>query len=140
MKHFPDAAYHLLVLKKGEELMEILNAYAVENNLKGGWVNIIGGAASVTLGYYRHNTNEYKWQTFDEPLEIIGLQGNLAYIDGEPFWHIHGTFSRVDYSVIGGHVKDCVIGLTGEVSLTPHAKQLTRIFDDDTGLKLLSEQ
>lgn len=139
MKVFPDDTYHLLVLKKGEELMQSLNAYATKHNLKGGWVNIIGGAAKVTLGYYRHDTREYQWEIFDEPLEIIGLQGNLAYVDGKPFWHIHGTFSRLDYSVIGGHVKECVIGLTGEVALTPHAKQLTRLFDDETGLKLLTE-
>ena len=139
MKRFPDTTSHLLVLKKGEELIKTLDAFAIENNLDGGWVNIIGGARSVTLGYYNPETREYQWQTFNEPLEIIGLQGNLAYIDGKPFWHIHGTFSRADYSVIGGHIKDCLIGLTGEVSLTLHATKLTRIFDDETGLKLIDK-
>lgn len=139
MKHFPDSTSDLLVLKKGEELMTVLDQFATENNLDGGWVNIIGGASSVTLGYYDPDSREYKWQSFEESLEIIGLQGNLAYVDGRPFWHIHGTFSRPDYSVIGGHIKECMIGLTGEVFLTTHPTKLTRIFDDETGLKLLDE-
>lgn len=139
MKHFPDTSSHLLILKRGEELIKTLDTFAAKNNLNGGWVNVIGGASSVTLGYYNPETREYQWRTFDEPLEIIGLQGNLAYVDGEPFWHIHGTFSRADYSVIGGHVKECTIGLTGEVCLTPHATKLTRIFDDETGLKLIDK-
>lgn len=137
MKQFSDSKSSLLVLKKGEELMHTLTAYAAEHDLKGGWVNIIGGAASVTLGYYNPETKEYQWKEFEEPLEIIGLQGNLSYVDGVPFWHIHGTFSRDDYSVIGGHVKECLIGLTGEVFLTLHHTKLTRFFDQDIGLKLL---
>lgn len=129
----------LIVIKKGEELMEVLNAYATNNNLQGGWVTVIGGAARVTLGFYNSQNRDYTWQTFEEQLEITGLQGNLAYVDGKPLWHIHGTFSREDFSTIAGHVKECTIGLTGEVLLVPHSTTLTRVYDDETGLKLLTK-
>lgn len=137
MKIFPDTDKTLLVLEKGEELIASLNKYATDNNLTGGWVSIIGGAANVTLGYRDTTKKEYIWKLYDEPLEIVGLQGNLAYIDGQPSWHIHGTFSRPDYSVIGGHVKECLIGLTGEVVLHHHATKLQRKLDEDTGLNLI---
>lgn len=138
MKTYPTENTALIVIKKGEELMEVLNTYALENNLQGGWVTIIGGAARVTLGFFNSEKRDYTWGTFEEQLEITGLHGNLAYVDGKPFWHIHGTFSREDFSVIGGHVKECTIGLTGEVFLSRHDTQLTRVFDDETGLKLLT--
>lgn len=137
MKAFTQNNDTLLVLEKGEELISSLNTYAKENNLKGGWVNIIGGSSSLTIGFRDPELKEYLWQEYNEPLEIIGLQGNLAYIDGEPIWHIHGTFSRKDYSVIGGHIKECGIGLTAEIYLQPNQTQLKRAFDSDTGLNLI---
>lgn len=137
MKAFAQNNDILLVLEKGEELITSLNKYAKENNLKGGWVNIIGGSSNLTIGFRDPELKEYLWKEFNEPLEIIGLQGNLAYINHEPIWHIHGTFSRKDYSVIGGHVKECTIGLTAEIYLQPNQTQLKRELDPDTGLNLI---
>lgn len=139
MKAYSSGKDALIVLKKGETLMGVLNQYAKDYQLNGGWVNVIGGAGNVTLGYYDAIQKEYVWQEFNEFLEIIGLQGNLAWVDGEPFWHIHGTFSRKDFTTIAGHVKDCEISLTGEVYLRQHDRKLTRLYDDETGLKLLTE-
>lgn len=139
MKSFPVLAQTILVLQKGEELIESLSKYATDQNLKSAWVNVIGGASSVTLGFREPDLKEYFWKEFNEPLEIIGLQGNLAYVDGQPIWHIHGTFSKADYSVIGGHVKTCTIGLTGEVFLKQHDHEIIRKFDKETGLNLIKE-
>ena len=138
MKAFQDVDSSILVLKKDEDLIDRLNNYASETNLQSGWVNIIGSSSKLTLAFYDKDKREYQLQDFNEPLEIIGLQGNLAYIDDQPFWHIHGTFSRADYTVIGGHVKSCTIGLTGEVFIQNHAQKLRREFDDETGLNLLT--
>ena len=141
MKHFFQAPSetHLLVFAKGEELMAGLDEFAREQELAGAWVDIVGGAAGATLGFYDPTAREYRWQEFTEPLEITGLHGNLSWVDGRPAWHVHGTFSRADYSVLGGHVKKCLIGLTGEVLLTTRSDRLTRVYDEETGLKLLSE-
>lgn len=137
MKSFTQNNDTLIVLEKGEELIATLNSYANTQNLQGGWVNIIGGSANLTIGFRDPVQKEYIWKEYNEPLEIIGLQGNLAYINNEPIWHIHGTFSRADYSVIGGHVKECLIGLTAEVYLQPNSTLLTREHDPDTGLNLI---
>ncbi len=137
MKSFTQNSDTLLVLEKGEELITQLNTYAKEHSLQGGWVTIIGGSETLTLGFRDPVQKEYIWKNYTEPLEIIGLQGNLAYINNEPFWHIHGTFSRADYSVIGGHVKECLIGLTGEVYLQTNATKLVREHDPETGLNLI---
>lgn len=141
MKRFTDDASgtELLVFAKGEELMAGLDSFAREQAIDGAWVDIVGGAAAVTLGFYDPVAREYRWRSFEEPLEITGLHGDLSWVDGEPAWHVHGSFSRADFSVLGGHVKRCLIGLTGEVMLTPRRTRLTRVYDEETGLKLLSE-
>lgn len=138
MKQFSKDTTTILVLEKGEELIQKLTNYAREQDLQGGWINVIGGASRVTLGFYDPDTKEYAWQDFTESLEIVGLQGNLSFIDNEPFWHIHGIFSRRDFTTIAGHVKSCLIGLTGEVHLIPHPQKLVRFYDEETGLKLLA--
>ncbi|TAH33547.1 DNA-binding protein [Candidatus Saccharibacteria bacterium] len=127
----------LIVLKRGESLVDKLVEVAKTRQLKSAWANIIGGASSVTLGFYSLGARDYKWQTLDEELEITGLQGNLVYLEGDPFWHLHGTFSRGDYSVIGGHVKDLIVGLTAEILLMPMEESLARAYDEETGLKLI---
>lgn len=130
----------VIVLDRGEEVHHSLSEFAKSNGLKSGWVQALGTAEKVTLGYYNKDTKEFQWQEYNEVLEIVSLTGNLSIVDGEPYWHIHGVFSGSDYTPISGHVKQLVVGLTCEVFLQPVASPLTRSFDDETGLNLLYAQ
>lgn len=120
--------------------MTQLMAYAREHGHKSAWVSGLGGAGAATLGYYSLETRDYEWHEFEELLEILNLTGNLSWVDGEPFWHVHGTFSGHDMRAIGGHVKELHVALTCEVLVVPGDIPLTRRFDDKTGLKLLDLQ
>ena len=137
MKHFSSDNNHLLILKRGEELFDQLINYAKHNNLSSAWLSGLGGCEGLTIGYYDLEKKDYKWQEFDQRLEIISLTGNMTIVDNEPFWHIHGVFSDENYRSISGHVKMLRIGLTCEISITPLDYELTRIDDEDTGLKLI---
>lgn len=138
MKEFTNEHSNLVVLKLGEELHEVLGNYARAHALKSAWVEGIGGAGRVTLGFYKLGEREYTWKEFDDAHEIVSLTGNLAWVDGEPVWHLHGVFSGSDFTAVGGHVKEMVVGPTCELRITPLETPLTRVFDDETGLKLLS--
>lgn len=138
MKRYPGTHSTTLVLQRGEELIATLTDYAKVQNLASAWLHAgVGGADSATLAFYDLDKREYIDHTFDEPLEILSLQGNLAWVDGEPFWHIHGVFGRRDYSTVGGHIKRLDIALTGEVLLMSSTLPLTRNYDETTGLKLI---
>lgn len=139
MKAFPSHNTTLLVLQRGEELHTKLQEYAREHELKGAWVQGLGGSGVMTLGYYNLVEREYEWREYSDNLEILSLQGNLAWVDGEPFWHIHGSFGGHDFASVGGHVKEMTVGLTCELLITPLDIPLTRTFDDETGLKLLDK-
>lgn len=128
----------MLVLERGEELIATLHDFAKTNNLTNGWLlSGVGGAEGAVISYYDFDRREYIEKDFEAPLEILSLQGNLSLVDNEPFWHIHGTFSGTDFSVIGGHVRHLKIALTGELLFTPLDTPMTRSFDTVTGLKLL---
>lgn len=138
MKVRPDSYNGLVRLNKGEELIASLNQIVQEQNLPSCWVSGLGGAASATIGFYDLETKQYQWQEITEPMEITNLTGNLAWQEGEPIWHIHGTFSKKDMTAIGGHIKQLVVSGTCEILLHKwYADKLIRAEDTDTGLKLL---
>lgn len=130
----------LLVINRGEELLAQLMGCAKERNLTSAWLSGLGGSGKVTLGFYDIETKEYEWKEFNEPQEILNLTGNLSWVDGEPFWHVHGTFSGRNLTTVGGHVKELVVGLTCEILVTPLETPLTRVFNDETGLQLLQRK
>jgi predicted DNA-binding protein with PD1-like motif len=138
MKQINTRTSTVLVLKRGEELMESLDTFTHKTGLASAWLSGVGGAAKATIGFYDIETKTYQWKEHDEPLEIISLTGNLAIVDGQPFWHIHGVFSGSNLQAIGGHVRSLIISLTGELHITPLAVPLQRTFDETTGLKLIA--
>lgn len=137
MQQFSNTHGDLLVIKRGEEVMAKLTDYVRERGLKSAWVSGLGGSGDTTLGFYNINTKEYEWTNYSEPMEILNLTGNLSQVDGQPFWHVHGTFSGRDLVTVGGHVNKLVVGLTCELLVAPLETSLTRTLDDETGLKLL---
>lgn len=130
-------SHDIVVIKRGESLNDAMNEYLSQRPLKSAWLNGLGGAMNVTLGFYDLDIRDYRWKTYDQALEIVSLTGNLALLDGKPFWHVHGSFSGADYGVVGGHVKELIAGLTLELMITPHDEQLVRAFDDEIGLNLI---
>ncbi len=138
MKEFIDPSHHVVVLQRGDELHEQLQLYARNHTLTSAWVGALGATSRVTVGLYRTEEREYTWKEFEGLYEILSLSGNLSWVDGEPFWHIHGVFSGEDFQAVGGHVKELIVGATCELFITPLDIPMTRIFDDETGLKLLS--
>lgn len=139
MKEFTNNSQNVVVLKHGEELLEVLNGYAREHELASAWVEGIGGADHVALGTYHLDEKQYSWKEFEAPLEILSLKGDLSWVDGEPFWHIHAVLSDGNFNAVGGHVKNLVVGATCELLIIPLETPLTRVYDDESGLKLLSK-
>lgn len=140
MKQYNNSVGDVVILERGEELISALETYADENKLASAWLQSgLGGSGSVTLSFYNFETREYVDKVFDEPLEILSLQGNVSWVDEKPFWHVHGVFGTRNYGTIGGHVKELTIALTAELFVAPLKTPLTRKLDDTTGLKLLEQ-
>lgn len=131
---------YVIRLEKGELLVESLHKFVKERDIKGAWLMGLGAAEWAELGFYDLSAQAYNWQRFNEPLEVTSLQGNVAWKDGEPALHIHGTLSKADFTAIGGHVKELSVGGTCEIflHLLDNDELLTRSLDGKTGLSLLN--
>ncbi len=137
MRYFKDEQKYVVVLEKGEDLFAALSQFAKEAGVDTAWLQGIGAALEVELGYYQLDKQEYHWKSFEGPLEIASLQGNIAQKDGQPVFHVHGTFATDDYGAIAGHVKKLVVAATCEIFIHKLEHKLTRAHDAGVGLELL---
>ena len=140
MKYFVSNDQYIVVLEKGELLMECLRDFALQTGIKTAWLQGLGAALELEIGYYDLELQVYNWKQFNGPYEITGLQGNVVRdADDMPAFHIHGTFADTECQVIGGHVNRLVMGGTCEVLIQPTGAALTRKTDENTGLRLLCD-
>lgn len=137
MKSIFDGKHYVLQFTKGEPLVEELQKFVREQNIRSAWVKGLGGLASAELGFYDLNTQEYSWNKFDEPLELTNLTGNIARQDNEPVLHLHATVSDASMHAYGGHLREARVGGTVEVMIHAIGGSLTRKLDEATGLNLL---
>jgi len=130
----------LVRLERGELLIKSLQAFAQKENIKGAWVNGLGGASWAQLGFYDLKSQQYKWKKIDEVLEINGIQGNLSFKGKEPQLHLHGSFSDKNMQAWGGHIKELEVAATAEILIHRwyQPETLTRFRDPITGLDLLN--
>lgn len=133
-----DGFNYLIRLDKGERLREALNTFVDETKTDGAWVNGLGGAFGMTLGYYDLDKKEYRWRTFEGLYEIASLTGNIAFDEhGESVFHLHGVFGDHEYKTLSGHVKDLIAAATVELFIHRAYKPTKRKTDPEVGLATL---
>ena len=125
----------LIRLMKGEDILLSLQKFCKEyQEIGSGEISGIGAVSSAVIGFY--DGHQYCENTFQEPLEILSLLGNVAE---DQIVHMHGIFGRKDGSSIGGHIlQGCIVSFTCEIYLTVKKPSVHRIKDVDTDLKLLN--
>lgn len=134
-----DTSY-ILRFDSGEEVIKCIEVFCAREGIGAASFSAIGAAHACTLSFYDLRVKAYRDETIQEDLEVIGLLGNVALLDGAPVVHAHGTLSDKDFNVHGGHVKQLVVSVTCEVMLTVLQGKLNRKFSEETGLNLLQEQ
>ena len=138
MQSFYDDRQYVLVLEKGDSLFEKLREFVNEHSFKGTWLQGLGAALELELGYYDLAAKKYHWKQFSGLYEITSLQGNIVLDEaGEPVFHVHGVFTDSNFQAFGGHVRNLVVGGTCELLITGLAMGMQRKLDDATGLNLL---
>jgi len=90
------------------DLLEQINQFCRENDIKTGMVSAIGAVENIKLGYYKQDVKQYV--TLDEnlsdkgPFEIVHCTGNVSLKDGKPFCHLHIVVSDREGKCFGGHL------------------------------------
>lgn len=123
------------------DLLEQINTFIKENNIRSGMVNAIGAIKNLRLGYYKQDVKKYV--ELDEnlsekgPFEIINCNGNISIKDGEPFCHLHIVASDREGKCFGGHLLPGVKIFALEfIIYSFEGEELHRGIDDVTKLPL----
>ena len=107
-----------MLLEPGEELVRILTTFARQYDVDSAVLTGFGGLAELELAASVGRVTERRIR-FRGPLEVCALQGTIGLLDGEPFPHVHGSFSRADCTTIGGHVCEAVCASMLEIVIQP---------------------
>ena len=128
---------YLLRFDRGENALDKLVEFCTSSDIKAAWFTGIGAADEVILSYYNLPSKTYQDKTFAQEVEVLGITGNIATLDGKTVYHCHGTIGNENYQVFGGHFKKLVVSATLEIHLSVFAGEIKRGFDEPTGLNLL---
>ena len=128
---------YVVRLDRGEEILSSLASLCRSEHITLGSVEALGAADQAVSGLYDVTARQYHKHTFDEPMEITSLLGNISTKDGELYLHVHINLCREDMSVIGGHLNECRISATCEMFVKTIAGTVGRKLDaEGTGLNL----
>lgn len=132
-----DGPHQILRFDRGEELLTGLQAYCSAQNIHAAAFTALGASQRMMLSWYNLASKKYQDQLFQAEYEIASLTGNISVLGGEIAVHAHEVFSDSGMKTVGGHIKECVIGLTCELSLHIYNATMERVNDPATGLNLL---
>lgn len=129
---------YVIRLEQGDDILKSLRQFSDRQRIKAAFFEGIGSLYKAKLGHYDFkDTKTYKYETFDEDLEILTLSGNVSTMNDRALPHAHITLGRRDFSVIGGHLEEDSLANMVEVSLLKMPGKLEKAKDSNIGLNLL---
>lgn len=128
--------FYLVVLDKGEEIIETLTSFAAREKIEGAAVLGIGGVTDVTLGFFDRAKKEYLKKTLTGFYELTSLVGNISMLSSKQFCHLHAVVSGADMTPFSGHLFKATVSLTAEIFIRPLTK-IEREFNAEIGLNLI---
>ena len=137
MKYTVLGTNYVIRLDAGEKIIETLLSLCEREGIGSGFFNGLGAVREAELGHFDMATGAYSWVKLSGSYEIVALYGNVTVVDGKPFIHAHASLGDKTFVVRGGHLKEAVVSVTCEVTLTRFRDDIGRKKDETTGLFLL---
>lgn len=123
-------------LSIGEDIVKALLELCEKENIGFARVSGIGATSRATVGFYNLQKGEYMPKTFEGPMEMVSLLGNMTRKDGKPYLHLHASFSGEDCNVVGGHLTEGIIGVTAEIFVNIIDEEMNRRVHPVTGINV----
>ncbi len=136
MKSAKKGNMHIILIERGEMVIAKIVEYCREHRIRSGFLTGIGAVDEAEIAHYVVDHKKYTTRTFDEPMEIAHLSGNVAMMDDAPYLHCHIALGRKDFSIVGGHLKEARVHAVCEVYLLEGDLRLLRSRDEGLGLNV----
>ena len=132
-------------LKPGSDLLLSIRDFVTKEEMKAGVIlSGVGLLKKARIRNCKVLPEEYpitdsnrSYMSFEMPLEILGLSGNVSEVDGKPWVHAHVTLSGVKEEkniVVGGHlIEGCVVfGFAEIIVMQLEDIEMAKKLDDET--------
>lgn len=124
-------------LETGSDLVEELERFCAERDVRAAWVSAIGAVSHAAFAYFEQDERRYLELSSATHHEISGFVGNVSIRDGKPFLHAHATFADRQGASVGGHLlRGCTVFVTEVTIREMTGVELERTPDEVTGLSL----
>lgn len=98
-------------------------------------ISAIGMIKDFKLGFYDAESGEYIWDEFDEPMELLSLNGSITE---DKDIHIHAQVADKEHNVKGGHLDKGTIHNVTELTMLLNDKlKMKREHDEERDMDLL---
>jgi predicted DNA-binding protein with PD1-like motif len=103
----------VIKLDNGENLFEALGVVIEKHKITSGLIlSGIGMLKDLEIGYY--NGQNYIYETFVDPMELLSMHGSIANGD-ESKLHIHVSLASSEHMVYGGHLNRARVCVLNEI-------------------------
>ena len=126
-----------LVLDDGDEVIQSLQDFAKENNLRASQFTGIGAFRRVTLGFFDFNKKGYLENEVNEQVELLSLIGDITLNEDKHQVHPHVVLGKRDGTACGGHLLKAIVHPTLELIINESPGYLQREMNEETGLSLI---
>ncbi len=130
---------YLLVLKKGDIVMDKLKHFHSKVGYNFCKVEAIGALKNVEIGY-AHITEDgikYSYKVFEDDYELLSFNGSISLLNDASLPHIHLTIADDKFQTYGGHLKDAEVAVTLEMVITVFEEKVTRSLDNEFKIGLI---
>ncbi len=129
---------YILVLKKGDEILDSLTTFLNDQRIISAWITGIGAVKEVELALYDLGNKQYHHKKIAGPLELINLNGNAGMFNKKIALHLHATLSDRNMSAFGGHLLYAKIAATCEIMISVLTTPIVRKHNKNIGLNLIN--
>lgn len=93
----------MLMMHRGDDFFESLLRCANDAKLNAAVVSgVVGSLGNPVVAYFNTSDHQYHSKQLKGNFELIGANGNIAWLKGKRFAHIHVALGGPDYHVVGG--------------------------------------
>jgi predicted DNA-binding protein with PD1-like motif len=128
-RYIPTPTGFLMVLRQSDDVFARLEALMRDEAIPSAVISGFGFVRKVTFGSFDFEAKQYRPKTM-ENLELTNLTGALAWKDGEPAAHLHGTAGDDSFRTFGGPLLALEVGRGSlEISVLLIPTRLERVED-----------
>lgn len=128
----------IIKLKRGDKVVKTIESELEKLDITSGFLWGLGAISEAELMSYKLENKKYSSKIFKGSFEVVSFSATITKgIDKKVMIHPHIVISDDKFNCYGGHLKECTVAATLEVSILESEQNLERYFDKNIGLNLI---